>query len=389
MKKPKLAFILLIVIGIILPFLTYADLVPCGGRDENGNPEPECTFCDIFRMLQGIINYIWWALLVIAPIFIIAGGIMILTAGVKPDQVDHGKRIITGTVTGLAIAFLSWSILNVIFIQFAGDPGSAGFPWPWNEIRCTGGAVGNNTWNQVVNRYCHVQLRMAPDQMVQDYVTGPACSSGCPSQCTSRGGSCEGWCCLSSNQQGLDPVCNAQVISDRCDTMSQPVSYTFNYNGNAGNYSTRYNLARGVNDQVRMTVIELQTLLACIGNYTDFPTGTNLTISSITDNSGGRCVTNWTNPACNTLSPIPDSCTGTCCAHSQNSLHYGGANCRGNSYAVDITNVNLYDQIRLAALWCAGLEELHLGTITVLNETSHVHIQLTGEAQRDNCSGTN
>jgi len=135
MRKP--IFVILIVLGFILPITANAALVTCG----TSTAPQECTLCDIFRMMQTIMNYIWWALLVIAPLFIIAGGLMILTAGVKPEQLESGKRIITGTVIGLAIAFLSWTILNVIFIELVKEPGQEGFPWPWNEIQCTGGGV--------------------------------------------------------------------------------------------------------------------------------------------------------------------------------------------------------------------------------------------------------
>jgi hypothetical protein len=144
-RKPT--FIILIVLGFILPILAYAALVPCGTSE---NPQ-KCTFCDIFRMIQTIMNYIWWALLIIAPLFIIAGGVTILTAGAKPSNLEKGKQIITGTVVGLAIAFLSWTILNIVFITLAKSPGQEGFPWPWNEIRCTGGGVSDDTWTQTPN----------------------------------------------------------------------------------------------------------------------------------------------------------------------------------------------------------------------------------------------
>jgi hypothetical protein len=148
MRKPL--FIILIVLGFILPILAYAALVPCGTKASGR----ECTLCDIFVMLQMIMNYIWWFLLIIAPLFIIAGGVMILTAGVKPDQLEAGKRIITGTIIGLAIAFLSWTILNMVFNTLAKSPGEEGFPWPWNEIQCTGGGVGGGVWGTVSNDIC-------------------------------------------------------------------------------------------------------------------------------------------------------------------------------------------------------------------------------------------
>ena len=149
-KKHSLIIFVLAVCGLAIPVLVFAGLVPCGTSE---NPQ-ECTLCDIFKMLQTVVNYIWWALLVIAPLFIIAGGIMILTAGVKPSQVEDGKRIITGTVVGLAIAFLSWTILNIVFNTLAKPPGSEGFPWPWNQISCEGGGVKEGGGGEGEEVYC-------------------------------------------------------------------------------------------------------------------------------------------------------------------------------------------------------------------------------------------
>lgn len=357
MKKLKPVFILLIVIGIILPFLAYADLVPCGGPDE-----PECTFCYIFRMLQNIINYIWWALLVIAPVFIIAGGIMILTAGVKPDQVDHGKRIITGTVTGLAIAFLSWSILNVIFIQFAGDPGSAGFPWPWNEIRCTGGAVSTTTLTQNqtgIRRYCHLQIQNSTDRMIQEYNTENACGVGCASQCVAleqQSGTCESWCCLSENRDGQDAVCNAYVDPGWCNRTAPVDTLTWTLNPPPGGADP---------NQRGDASIRLRNFISCM--YLRIPTG--LQINSISDNR--LCADP---PTCN-----PALSTNSGCIHTYGSCHYGGRNvtCQGESYAVDFNNNVACSVIRTAAAQCDS-------SAWVNEEGSHTHVSV--DSSRCNCN---
>lgn len=127
--------LLLIVVGLILPIYVNAFLegpiVPCGTRNTS-----ECTLCDIFKMGQNIINFIWELIIVIVPIFILAGGIMILTAGAKPDQVGLGKKIIFNAIIGMVIAFLSWTIINMVFNTLVGEGKKEGFPWPWNEIQC-------------------------------------------------------------------------------------------------------------------------------------------------------------------------------------------------------------------------------------------------------------
>lgn len=73
-------------------------------------------------------------------------------------------------------------------------------------------------------------------------------------------------------------------------------------------------------------------------------------ITSISDNSGGECIDPahypWAQrPLPNgqvlrqcggeTCDPRDGSRNGACCAHAENSCHYGGRTCRGRSYAVD------------------------------------------------------
>lgn len=363
MIKHRTIFISLIIIVILLPILAHArGLVPCGGPTEQ-----PCTFCDIFRMLQNIINYIWWILLIIAPLFIIAGGIMILTAGVKPDQLDHGKRIITGTVVGLAIAFLSWTILNVVFNTLV-DEGSEGFPWPWNEIQCEGGGVREEgTWETSQNRYCHLQIRNAPDQMVQDYTTTSACYASCASRCTSLGSTCEASCCLEQNYDGNNNVCNIVAMDNWCIRSAPSGSNVWVLNPPPGG---------ALPEQRGDASTTLTRLLNCM--YGEIPT---LTINSISDNA---------------LCTVPPSCnpaTRQGCVHSLGSCHYGGpvtGPCYGFSYAVDFhTNVSC-QAIMDSAQRCqteAG------GTVFVLWENDHTHVSINGrgcqcsESGVSTCSG--
>lgn len=154
---------------------------------------------------------------------------------------------------------------------------------------------------------------------------------------------------------------------DRCNEMS--------YAGIC--LGSAYHCQRGIKDQISDASTELRSLLDCMKDR--LPSSEAREISSISDNSGGRCFNNW-NSQC---SGSVDSCTGTCCGHSQNSFHYGGRNCRGTSYAVDFAKESFFSYIHNAAKTCAT--DLALGKIDVVHEGNHVHIELEGVAKNKGC----
>jgi len=128
----KFLLIFIIIIALFLPFQTLAGfltgpIVPCGGKD---NP---CTLCHFFEMAKNIINFLFQLILVIAPVFVLIGGITILISAGRPEQVSLGKRIVTSAIIGVVIALLSWTILGMLFNALVGGEG---FPWPWNEFHC-------------------------------------------------------------------------------------------------------------------------------------------------------------------------------------------------------------------------------------------------------------
>ena len=381
MRKP--IFIILIVLGFILPILAHAALVPCGrcckewGNPDNGQPRNECvlqcdeenvsiaeaqpcTLCDIFRMLQIIINYVWWALLIIAPLFIIAGGIMILIAGAKPDQLESGKKIITGTVIGLTIAFLSWAIVNMVFNTLAKSEGEEGaFPWPWNRIECTGGAIKEQEAVEPIigsnNRYCHIQYTGANnDRMVYEYSDASECYNSCSSHCVGPLIGCEavGSCCLDRDHGTQENPCGSWADTGWCTRSAPASSYTWVLNPPPGGADPRQ---RGDASQ------ELVFFLDCM-----FARGiSGLSINSISHNS--LC----TNPNCDTST--------SSCGHGADSCHFGGANpaCKGFSHAVDFylpsppaaANITMCQAIAAAARNCNSDAWINW-------EVNHVHVSI-------------
>ncbi len=351
--KPVI-FTLLLVFVFLPPVLTFAGLVPCGTSE---NPR-DCTLCDLFYLLQKVVNYVWYFLLIISPILIIVGAVMILTAGVKPSQVEDGKRVITGTVVGLAIAFLSWTILNIVFLTLAKSPGSEGFPWPWNEIRCTGGGVAPPSgYEQALEqaKYCHVQLAGYKDIMAYEYKNQTDCYQNCRSHCAEYGKLCEDWCCLYNNYDGKDNVCS--IIGNAwCRNPAPSGSEKWILNPPPGGADER---------QKGDASINLTKFLNCM--YGKIP---GLRINSISDNN---------------LCSVPPTCnpaTGAGCVHKVGSCHYGGPHdgpCFGYSNAVDFdTNIEC-KTILSAAQEC----DTELGggiDVYVLWEKNHTHVSINGRS---------
>lgn len=378
MTKSRIIFISLIVFGLILPILVYAALVPCGRRccqwgdgieysknycvepcDPENVSEDEaqpCTLCDIFLMLQTIVNYIWWALLIIAPLFIIAGGIMILTAGVKPDQLERGKQIITGTIIGLGIAFLSWTILNMVFLTLAKEQGEQGaFPWPWNRIDCTGGEIRDQEEEEEEligsnNRYCHLEIADSGDYMYREYSTAEDCYAECPSRCTTLF-NCEASCCLSINRGNQENPCGWGATDPGWCRRTVPVN------------ALSWTLSSYPDPRQRGDAsVQLSQFLDCM-----FLRVPNLQINSISSNV--LCQ----DPDCDTSTPS--------CGHAANSCHFGGANsaCGDFSYAVDFNTNVACQTIASAAKDCDSNSWFNY-------EVNHVHISVGYGHNNCNCN---
>jgi hypothetical protein len=88
-------------------------------------------------------------------------------------------------------------------------------------------------------------------------------------------------------------------------------------------------------------------------------------ISSISDSAGmTNCVTG--------------SYSEDLCAHTEDSCHYGGTDCPGESYAVDFGNESYGSQIVEAAETCNS-------DVYTLNEGDHIHISI-GQINGCNCN---
>ena len=152
----KYLFLGLIITSLIIPTIVSAGdlkgpLVPCG----TSTTEP-CTFCHLFVLAQTIIDFITTGIFILAVLFIVIGGLIILFAGAVPSNLELGKKIITNAVIGVVIALLAWTVINMIFNTLISTDENK-FPAPWNDIKCQGGEVTPPTGK---NLYCHIIQRI-------------------------------------------------------------------------------------------------------------------------------------------------------------------------------------------------------------------------------------
>jgi hypothetical protein len=139
----------ILLISLVMPQLVLArGLVPCGGTGE-----PKCNICHFFQLLQKIISGASISVLALAALFIVIGGIIILSSAGSPDKASEGKRMISYSIIGIVICFGAWIIINTVMNALVSQEK---MPWPWNKIQCVptqtnGGGDGDE---EPTGEYC-------------------------------------------------------------------------------------------------------------------------------------------------------------------------------------------------------------------------------------------
>lgn len=65
-------------------------------------------------LVDAIINFIFWVAMALAPLMIVIAGVMFVTAGGNPLQVEKARKLILYTVIGLAIILLAKGLISVL-----------------------------------------------------------------------------------------------------------------------------------------------------------------------------------------------------------------------------------------------------------------------------------
>jgi len=311
-------------------------IVPCGREGQN-----PCTLCDIFVMIQTIIDFVTAGLFVLAGIFVAVGGVRILASAGSPEHVEAGKKMITYAITGIVIALLSWVILNMLFLGLFGEQRGY-FQWPWNKIQCVGGGT---TPIEQIYTFCHLQYRGRTDAMIASFDTEADCQQNCSESCdlVIPRADCEAWCCLASDRSGQDNVCTP-TAGEWCTRAAPSGSSSWIIGGpmRTSQFGDAYSV--------------LVSLINCMYGRNSTFVITAISSSYICDNL--------------TCNPLVSGCGHTAIP----SCHFGGASCTGQSYAVDFSATTSLQcaVIRDAAKYCNQ-------NAWVNWETNHVHVSLNNQ----------
>lgn len=108
-----LSVLILAVCVVPLPSLAVSaspfTIVPFKCQSASG-----CSFCDITLIFTNAANIITTVMSGIALFMFILGGLFFIFSNGVDERVTTGKKILTGTVTGLAVVFFAWFIVNFV-----------------------------------------------------------------------------------------------------------------------------------------------------------------------------------------------------------------------------------------------------------------------------------
>ncbi len=142
MKK----FIILVIfssllISLLVPTFIFAKgLVPCGGKGEHA-----CTACDIFVLIQNIMNLVFEYSFVIAFVLIIIAGFNMMFSNGNSKKIQGAWNSIQNVLIGLVLILGAWVVVNTVLYFFA--PGLPRLQRSWYKFECVSGTVAPSTEN--------------------------------------------------------------------------------------------------------------------------------------------------------------------------------------------------------------------------------------------------
>jgi hypothetical protein len=119
-------------------------LVPCGRACDDPNTSVDetkaCELCDIFVMLELIVDFLLFTIVPILAVLMIAiGGIMYVMSGTSvaggAGLVSKAKSLFMGVIIGLLITYGAWIIVNTV-LSLIGVADWTGLQNGWWKINC-------------------------------------------------------------------------------------------------------------------------------------------------------------------------------------------------------------------------------------------------------------
>ncbi len=304
--------------------LFHGPLVPCGinkecaGGGSGGDEEARsinkvCTLCHFIILIKNIFDLILSLLIVVSLLMLTIAGVLYIVSG-GARLTGLAKEIIQKTIFGFALFLLSWLVVYTIlnFLSVNKDMIGKGGDDGWFQFSCD----TESSFNVLQGGGVGVGNR------------------GGGTDVGNRGGGTD-----VGNRGGGAGTGETGGRKAERRAQKSPRSYD-----------------PGIQAQEADASPALREFMDCMDWHLS-PEANH--ISSISDSAGiDRCAFNYSKPPC---------------AHKRNSCHYGGTNCRGQSYAVDYGREDLVDEISAAARACGAW---------VNPESNHVHVSI---GSRYNC----
>jgi len=94
-----------------------------GGAKGDASGLPLCRgLCDLAHTLEHFIYFgMSLAIFAFAPVLLVWGGLMIVLGGASPGRIETGKKILWGTIIGIALVLLSFQILDWLLLAVTGN----------------------------------------------------------------------------------------------------------------------------------------------------------------------------------------------------------------------------------------------------------------------------
>jgi len=135
-------------------------LVPCGWGQSNNYYKDvagtityylggagACSFCDLMRLAQNIINFLVYAGVLIAALLFVNAGVLYVMSSASPGNVSKAHRIFINTLIGLIIVLAAWLVIDVVMKTLLNSTTVIGGQQigPWNNIVCKNAIPSYNT----------------------------------------------------------------------------------------------------------------------------------------------------------------------------------------------------------------------------------------------------
>lgn len=367
------------------PFKFTGSIVPCGrscdvAATTEVNEHEQCTLCHLLILVQNVFQLMLALLFTVAILFITIGGVLYVVSAGNPTLKSQAKGAITSTLKGFGLFFLSWliviTIMKIIDVNSPVLNSTSPFTFTCDttsHFTNTSGPVGPAT---MPDKKCCIK-----SQDTNDPNYGKA--ENCPASEGKSKMECEKWCEQGGGTKEYIDSCKAgckdeqtcpegSTMTENCS--AQPACTSKNTGNNpAGQCNPTNNGCGGlavdtrVGDGCNYTSSNLASKLACIKSKVPTAIVTSVTKNGVSDWCSA-CAWNYGGEGK--------------CAHTKNSCHFGGKNCKGTSVAVDLT---ASDTVAQAALSC-GFDtviwqgrELRTGK-AASDHTDHVHASVDNKA---------